>query len=103
MCSPQEIKPGSQIGDESYLCLRASATVGINPNVFSLNATTLVKVHVLHELFPHVKSVYVIPLWLEGHCGNPKSRIKRTFPVLETTVADSDACREEEKVRLGST
>jgi hypothetical protein len=31
-----------------------------------------------------------------------KSRIKRTFPVLETTVADSDACREAE-VRLGST
>jgi hypothetical protein len=32
------------------LCLRTSATVGINPNVFSLNATTLVKVHVLHEI-----------------------------------------------------
>ena len=68
--------------------------MGINPNVFSLDTTTLVEVHVLHEL---LQSVWVIPRWLEGHCGNPKSRIKRTFPVLETTVADSDACRERKQ------
>jgi hypothetical protein len=45
----------------TYLGLGASATVGVNPNVFSLNATTLVEVHVLEELF---KSVCVFPLWL---------------------------------------
>jgi len=32
------------------LCLGASATARVNPNVFSLNTTTLVKVHVLHEI-----------------------------------------------------
>jgi hypothetical protein len=32
------------------LGLGASATVGVNPDVFSLNATTLVKVHVLEEI-----------------------------------------------------
>jgi hypothetical protein len=37
-------------GLEQSLCLGASATVGINPNVFSLDATTLVEIHVLHEI-----------------------------------------------------
>ena len=37
-------------GLEESLRLGASATVGVNPNVFSLNASTLVKVHVFHEI-----------------------------------------------------
>jgi hypothetical protein len=45
-------------------------------------------------------SVYVIPLWLKGHCGNPNQRIKRTFPVLETTVADSEAWRENGQIQV---
>lgn len=73
---------------QSYLGLRTSATVGINPNVLSLDTTTLVQGHVLHELFDPKGSQYKSissqaqrPLWKSN-----ASRIKRTFSVLETTV-----------------
>jgi hypothetical protein len=36
--------------DETYLGLGTSTTNGINPDVLSLDGTTLVKRHVLHEL-----------------------------------------------------
>lgn len=72
----------------AYLGLGASATAGINPDVLSLNATALVKGHVLHELFDPMGSQYICisslaqrPLWKSN-----ASRIKRTFSVLETTV-----------------
>lgn len=45
----------------AYLGLGTSATNGINPDVLSLNLTTLVKGHVLHELStPGQVSIYFL-------------------------------------------
>ena len=44
--------------DKAYLGLRTSATVGIDPDVLSLNMTALVQGHVLHELSTPMASQY---------------------------------------------
>lgn len=46
---------------ESYLGLGASATNSVNPDVLSLDATALVKGHVLHELSTGKASQYEYP------------------------------------------
>lgn len=78
-------------GVQAYLCLGASAAVGVNPDVLGLDLTTLVERHVLHELSTGQVSIGVShpaqgPLWKINAL-----KIKRTFSVLETTV-ESAAC-----------